>query len=322
MNAVRNMEFNLRPQWRQWTYAPRQEPTCGRCGLTHFTKNCFARDRKCFKCHKIGHYGRVCYSQKQTQSKSSDENSEKAKSKGKKDRDSRRISEYFMRKNIMRELPFSSLRPTAFQETVTNCSALKIELKIVKQKLEMCKKEQDKHIRTLSENLETSKEENDDLKKEVRDFQKRENEMQKKLSTFENLNKELKENLESVTKRENEASEKLKRFGNTEQTSATIRELQVQLDSKCSFIDFITERYHEMQNEYCEKLESEKKFAEKEKRLREQTEEVCREKIRELEATINFQLDLIRQNSNHVHQNRNHGNRPNHKNYRGRGRFY
>ena len=222
----------------------------------------------------------------------------------------------------MRQMPFSSLRTTAFQETVTNCSALKVELNIVKQKLEMCQKEQNKQIRTLTDNLDSSKEENDKLREELRDFQKRQSEMLGKLSTLENSKKELTENLDSATKREKEANEKLGQIGNTEQTAATIRELQLQLDSKCSFIDFITERYHEMHQEYSEKLENEKKTAEKEKRIREMTEEVCREKIQELEATINLQLDRIQQNSYPVHQNRHHGNRQNNRNFRGRGRFY
>ena len=256
MNAVNNMEYNLRPQWRQWTYAPRHQPTCGRCGLTHFMTYCFASDRKCFKCHKIGHYGQVCYTQKQTKTWSSSENTNRTKSKGKKQRDSRRLSEYLVRKNIMCDMPFSSLRPAAFQEIVKNSNVLQIEVNVAKQKFEMCQKEQGQQIKKLSENLQTSVLENDRLQKELSAFQSREEEMKRKLSTCENLNMELKQNLESVSRREKEANEKLRQYENSEAVSnisqyvAQIQDLHTQLQSKQSFIEFLTERYHEMRSEY------------------------------------------------------------------------
>ena len=328
MNAVNNMEYNLRPQWRQWTYTPRHQPTCGRCGLTHFMTYCFASDRKCFKCHKIGHYGRVCYTQKQTQTLSSSGNTNRTKSKGKKQRDLRRISEYLVRKNIMRDMPFSSLRPAAFQEIVKNCNVQHIELNVVKQKFEMCQKVQKQQIKKLLENLQTSVLENERLQKELSEFQSREEEMKRKLSTCENSNMELKQNLESVSKREQEANEKLsqsensKAVGNIQQYITQIQDLHTELQSKQSFIEFLTERYHEMQSEYQEKVETEKENTQKEKCLREATEQAYRDKFQELEATVNHKMDLLEQQSHPRHQNRNFDYRPNHRNFRGRGRFY
>ena len=227
----------------------------------------------------------------------------------------------------MRDMPFSSLRPAAFQEIVKNCNVQHVELNVVKQKFEMCQKEQGQQIKKLSENLETSELENERLQKELSEFQSREEEMKRKLSTCENLNMELKQNLDSVSKREKEANEKLRQYENSEAVSnisqyiAQIQDLHTQLQSKQSFIEFLTERYHEMRSEYQETIEAEKKNAEKEKCLREATEQAYRDKFQELEATMNQKLDLLEQQSRPRHQNRNYDYRPNHRNFRGRGRF-
>ena len=187
----------------------------------------------------------------------------------------------------MRDMPFSSLRPAAFQEIVKNCNVQHIEVNVVKQKFEICKKEQGQQIKKLSENLQTSVLGNERLQKELSEFQSREEEMKRKLSTCKNLNMELKQNLESVSKREKEANEKLsqsensKAVGRIQQYITQIQDLHTELQSKQSFIEFITERYHEMQSEYDQKVEAEtsrQENAQKERCLREATEQAYRDK--------------------------------------------
>ncbi|CAC5423708.1 unnamed protein product [Mytilus coruscus] len=125
------MEYNFRPQWRPWFFQMRQIPACARCGNQHRQTFCFAaRNSKVQRCT--------------------------AESKSQKDRDSRRIKEYFDSKSLTRSLPFANLRDSAFQNCLDFTSIPKYELTCVKQKLslEQTKGEsQTEEIQNLREQL-------------------------------------------------------------------------------------------------------------------------------------------------------------------------
>ena len=146
------MDFNFRPQWRQWSYSTCYKPTCGRCGKVHLDVPCLAMNRKCYNCGKFGHYSRMCQNQNTPTSSKED-----IKSRSQRERDNKRISRYLERKNILRELPFSSLRIGQFSDCVSDNSALKEELKRTKSKLKSSKlsglngKDNAEHQRKVSE---------------------------------------------------------------------------------------------------------------------------------------------------------------------------
>ncbi|CAG2233714.1 unnamed protein product [Mytilus edulis] len=64
----------------------------------------------------------------------------KTKSKSQKDRDSRRIQEYFDSKSFIRSLPFANLRDSAFRSCLDSSSIIKRELTSVKEKLSTVQK--------------------------------------------------------------------------------------------------------------------------------------------------------------------------------------
>ncbi|CAC5394439.1 unnamed protein product [Mytilus coruscus] len=132
------MEYNFRPQWRPWFFQMRQISACARCGNRHRQTFCFAASKKCFKCHHVGHYARMCvFRPNQEIQKCKDVTQTKLKSKSQKDRDSRRIKEYFDSKSLTRSLPFANLRDSAFKSCLDSTSILKCELTCVKQKLSL-----------------------------------------------------------------------------------------------------------------------------------------------------------------------------------------
>ncbi|CAC5385262.1 unnamed protein product [Mytilus coruscus] len=151
------MEYNFRPQWRPWFFQMRQIPACARCGNQHIQTFCFATSKQCFKCHHIGHYARMCvFRPNQEIQKCKDVTQTKIKSKSQKDRDSRRIKEYFDSKSLTRSLPFANLRDSAFKSCLDSNSILKCELTCVKQKLSLEQKKgesQTDEIQTLPEQL-------------------------------------------------------------------------------------------------------------------------------------------------------------------------
>ncbi|CAC5395643.1 unnamed protein product [Mytilus coruscus] len=133
-SRVAVMEYNFMPQWRPWFFQMRQIPACARCGNQHRYTFCFAESKKCFKCH----YARMCVSRPHQEiQKCKDVPQIKTKSKSQKDRDSRRIKEYFDSKSYTRSLPFANLRDSAFKSCLdsTSTSILKCELTCVKKKL-------------------------------------------------------------------------------------------------------------------------------------------------------------------------------------------
>ncbi|VDI75982.1 Hypothetical predicted protein [Mytilus galloprovincialis] len=101
------MEYNFRPQWRPWFFQMRQIPACARCGNQHRQTFCCAANKKCFKCHHVGHYARMCVSRPHQEIPKCKEGPQiKTNSKSQKDRDSRRIQNIRF-KSFTRSLPFA-----------------------------------------------------------------------------------------------------------------------------------------------------------------------------------------------------------------------
>ncbi|CAC5366497.1 unnamed protein product [Mytilus coruscus] len=135
----------------------RQIAACARCGNQHRQTFCFAASKQCFKCHHIGHYARMCvFRPHQEIQKCKDVPQIKTKSKSQKERDMRRIKEYFDSKSLTRSLPFANLRDSAFKSCLDTTSILKCELTCFKQKLSLEQKKgesQTDEIKNLREQL-------------------------------------------------------------------------------------------------------------------------------------------------------------------------
>ena len=295
--------YNFRPQWKQWSYPPCYKPTCGRCGKLHLDVPCFAIKRKCYNCGKFGHYSRMC--------KNYDENAPKARRKDKKsrsqrERDNKRISRYFESKNILRELPFSSLRSGQFADCVSDNSALKEELKRTKSKLKSSKqsdsnkKENTVHLLAkvselenknidVCEKLKVTQKERENLKLYVKQCSEEMDILKGKLETADrqgkDLSRKLKDTLQSnadlqekmqlAKSKEQELTLQLRHSEaecNSQQYIAKIQELNRQLQDKHTLVSINTQRYDEMQSDYCEKLETQTNYLEKEKQLRQAAE--------------------------------------------------
>ena len=264
------MEYNLRPQWRQWNYPACQQPMCGRCGLQHNWSKCFAINKVCFKCQKFGHYGRMCRNVSEVTQISS---INRGKSKKKHTRDAKRLAEYLNRKNLLRELPFSSIRPGTFRETVVN-TVLQQELSEVKEKLTTTLKERE----NLKVFVKQCSEENDILQGKLEAAILKENELSQKLKESSQCNLDLSKKLLSSVNREQKLrlqERNTEAVSKNQQYIAQIQDLNDQLQTKQDFIEFLTKRYNEMKSEYQEEIEAEKNNAVKEKQLREAIEAKC-----------------------------------------------
>ena len=233
----------------------------------------------------------------------------KGKSKKKHKRDAKRLAEYLNRKKLLRELPFTSIRPGVFRETVVN-TVLQQELSEVKEKLTTTLKERE----NLKVFVKQCSEENDILRGKLEAAILKENELPQKLKESSQCNLDLSKKLLSSVNREQKLRLQVR---NTEAVSknqqyiAQIQDLNDQLQTKQDFIEFLTKRYNEMKSEYQEEIEAEKNNAVKEKQLREAIEAKC---------------------AVHVQRQQNWcpaSNPPGHtddrqwysRNYRGRGRF-
>ena len=158
--------YNFRPQWRQWNYSHCQKPACSRCGLTHPWNHCTARTKVCFRCHKVGHYSRVCHSNVEI----TKEIRKPSKSKKQKLRDNARFATYFDRKQSLRELPFTNMRNETFKNCVENNFNLKSEVVSMRTKLSEINSDlhrANKNIIELEQKLLTSEKRNQDLQQEL-----------------------------------------------------------------------------------------------------------------------------------------------------------
>ena len=148
------MEYSFRNKWRTWTYSTRHNPLpeCSKCGYQHSFGQCFAFNRKCFICGKLGHLARLCF-QKVRQNNVNPVLQEKSQKQ--KDRNIKRLREYYESKNLMRELPFCNIRNTAFINLLDVSSVVKSELRCLKQKMEKYQETNDKqtnHLKMQFEN--------------------------------------------------------------------------------------------------------------------------------------------------------------------------
>ena len=237
------MEYNLRPQWRQWNYPASQQPMCGLCGLQHDWNKCFAINKVCFKCQKFGHYGRMCRNVSEVTQISS---VYKGKSKKKHTRDAKRLDEYLNRKKLLRELPFTSIRPGVFRETVVN-TVLQQELSEVKEKLTTTLKERE-NLKIFAKQC---SEENDILQGKLEAAILKENELSQKLKETLQCNSDLNKKILSSVNREVKLRlqmRKLEAVCKNQQYTAQIQDLNDQLQTKQNFIEFLTERYNEMKS--------------------------------------------------------------------------
>ncbi|KAK3093209.1 hypothetical protein FSP39_012663 [Pinctada imbricata] len=308
------MEFNVRPQWRQWTNITCQNPTCGRCGLNHDIDMCYAVRRQCFKCKHFGHYGRMCKTLTKEQQSTAKARKSHGKSAKTKVRDSLRISTFLERKRNMRELPFSSLRPTCFRETVLNNNVLTNQLCSTKVKLEQ---------------LNSS---NKDLDLKLQSAIEREKNLKQELSISEKQNKELNEQLRAISQQKIQTSR-------MDKLNAEVALLRKQLISKDEHCSYLKTYCHEMEVGYEQKLKEEKEQTELQRRMRAESEQKMLKQFQDLQTSVQSDLAILRQQRNQTvqqgHPNdsfmsdqcylsptnpfRNHSK--NSRSYRGRGRF-
>uniref|UniRef100_K1QAC4 Uncharacterized protein n=1 Tax=Magallana gigas TaxID=29159 RepID=K1QAC4_MAGGI len=91
------MEYSFRPQWRQkkFSFPSCQRPVCGRCGNVHPNVLCFAFNQKCYRCHRIGHYSRMCFTQMKKPTKCVEKEAVLGR---KKTRDMKRLCKYLENK--------------------------------------------------------------------------------------------------------------------------------------------------------------------------------------------------------------------------------
>lgn len=130
------MEYSFRPQWRQkkFSFPPCQRPVCGWCGNVHPNVVCFAFNQKCFRCHRIIHYSRTCFTQMKKPTKCVEKEAVWGR---KKTRDKKRMCKYLKNKRTLRELPFNSLCNNRFHSLFDTSSILRTELHSIKIKLRM-----------------------------------------------------------------------------------------------------------------------------------------------------------------------------------------
>ena len=197
----------------------------------------------------------------------------KGKSKKKHTRDAKRLAEYLNRKKLLQELPFTSIRPGAFRETVVS-TVLQQELSEVKEKLATTQKERE----ILKIFVKQCSEENDTLQGKLEAAILKENELSQELKEASQRNLDLNKKLLSSVNRELKLRLQVKNSEavcKNQQYTAQIQDLNDQLQTKQNFIEFLTERYNEMQSDYREEIEAEKNNAEKEKQRREALEAQC-----------------------------------------------
>ncbi|CAC5367514.1 unnamed protein product [Mytilus coruscus] len=192
------MENSFRPQWRPWNFQSGYSPACGRCGKFHKHYICNSINQRCFSCGKFGHYSSKCFSKVTKDRKSTPVH---VKSRKQKERDIARIHRYIERKNIIRALPFSGMRNSAFVQYLDIANVLKTELKSVKQKIFKEKNtnlEQQKCIEDLKlqlKNQQIIESERDQFKQELEYLRQQKEESVSRINVQEYVNQiqELKE---------------------------------------------------------------------------------------------------------------------------------
>ncbi|CAC5423655.1 unnamed protein product [Mytilus coruscus] len=159
--------------------------------------------RDVFLVKKFGHYSSKCFSKEAKDRQSKLVN---VKSRKQKKRDTARMNSYIERKNIIRALPFSGMRNSAFVQYLYIANVLKTELNGVKLKLSEQKRknsEQQKCIQDLKfqlNNIESDKSERDQFKQEL------ENNCQQKEESASRI--EIQEYVHQIQKMQDSVNEK------------------------------------------------------------------------------------------------------------------
>ena len=204
---------------------------CGRCGLVHIGRTCYAFNSKCYKCDNFGHYSRVCQTRRKTS------NTEiKIKSKGRQDRNSRRIASYLERKQLLRELPFSAVRPGVFRDCVADSTVIKEELSLAKRKLS--------EIQVKCNDFENKCK---DIARDLAESSKRETVLRNLLTTVRNQNENLSTELNQVQKNIADNGKLITKLQNVEK----------ELASKTKFWEFYEDWCLEMKADYIQQLNDE-----------------------------------------------------------------
>lgn len=116
------------------------------------------------------------------------------KSRKQKERDIARIHSYIERKNIIRALPFSGMRNSAFIQHLDIANVLKTELNSVKSKLSEEKRKNSEHQRYIQDlkfqmnHLESVKSERDQFKQELANISKHKEENTSRINVQEYVN--------------------------------------------------------------------------------------------------------------------------------------
>ena len=170
--------YNGNTYWNQRWSLPCNP--CSKCGLYHGRFKCRASGNACFTCNNVGHYSRVCYQNVQHNRIRRDnvpDNSvplKRTKSTKKKERDNNRMRKFLEKRNLLRELPFSNIRNTAFLNCLHVSAGLKEELKCVKLQLKDIKIQHKQDIMELRSRLEKVYDEKQCIQKEFQELKKNE----------------------------------------------------------------------------------------------------------------------------------------------------
>lgn len=149
-------------KWKQMKTTSHQhrKNNCTRCGKAHIGRFCSARNSKCFKCGRFGHFSIVCNTKSVKY--------QKQKSEKRKQRDLQRLLTFNEKKNAMATFPFSDINNSDFVETMQSMdNTLKTELNVMKKRISMWQDAEfnvTKKLFVAESKLERSEREVDELK--------------------------------------------------------------------------------------------------------------------------------------------------------------
>ena len=175
---------------------------CRKCGLIHGFF-CPAYREQCRRCHRFGHYARMCFTEVNQKKK-------KHKSQKKRERDQKRLSEFKKSKALINEMPFANINSIQdcvesdsclraevsglkrnVKEGYTKLSCVKTQLQKAKDKvkeLEIALTEKDREIQALKTELNTVM-----LDLKSKEPTEKVEDLKKKIMSLEMLNKNLTE---------------------------------------------------------------------------------------------------------------------------------
>lgn len=125
----------------------------------------------------------MCFSKNQPNSPPAEQKMQQSEKKKKRDKE--RLHKYLESKRLMRELPFSNVRVTAFLNTMNITECVKSELNCIKKKLKEQQTSSEKQINELKENLKHSEHE---LKQQRTISQQRISDLERRLQEVQHHN--------------------------------------------------------------------------------------------------------------------------------------